>query len=143
LADTIVTDEIGNKIAARSALLDFYSDRAASFGGFFLASLFGLLAMLTVTQSIKCPADYLTRTFVGLSLVPFLAFALIGYYTLRQFSYYADIANTIEGGTEDPESLRAYAKLGAKNTKKDCSNTSNSWRRKILALLISHCHSLN
>jgi hypothetical protein len=105
------TDKIANKIAARSALLDFYSDRAVAFGGFFLASVFGILTMLAIVQGIKCSDSNLTIVFVSLSFVPYLIFALIGYISLRQFVSYARIANQIEGGTGEAESLRFYAQL--------------------------------
>lgn len=106
-----MSDEMANRIAARSALLDFYSDRAVSFSGLFLASLFGLLTMLTLVQSIKPIDNSFTILFVSLSFVPFLTFALIGYVALRKFCYYADIANEIEGGSGEKESLRDYAKM--------------------------------
>lgn len=106
-----MTEEIGNKIAARSALLDFYSDRAVSFSGVFLASLFGLLTMLSLVQGIKGSNSESTIFFVVLSLAPFSIFAIIGYVALRKFIYYADIADKIEGGTGLDETLRHYAKL--------------------------------
>lgn len=105
-------NDTSKKIAARSALLDFYSNRAVSFGGFFLASLFGLLTMSTLVQGIKFGEAKITTLFVLLSLIPFLIFALIGYYSLRQFRYYANIANKIEGGAGGTETLRYYAELG-------------------------------
>jgi hypothetical protein len=73
-----------NKIAARSALLDYYSDKATSFGGFFLASIFGLITMLALIQGI----DYRNSSFecfwIGIILNTILAFVYLAYYLMPQ-----------------------------------------------------------
>ena len=98
-------------IAARSALLDFYSDRCVAFGGFFIASIFGLLTVLSLAQGINCGDASLQFQLIVLSWVAYGFFGYIGFYVLRNFSYYANFANILEGGTGDPEALRSYAKL--------------------------------
>ena len=106
-----MTDEPGNKIAARSALLDFYSDRAVSFGGFFLVSLFGLVTMLALVQGIESSRDLVTTSMVGLSLIPFLIFAIMGYAAMQRYIHYAGIASDIEGGKGGEKTLRSIADL--------------------------------
>lgn len=163
-------------IAARSALLDYYSDKAAAFGGFFLASIFGLISMLAIVQGISCnhhptpgvligiilvilcgfgylvryllpkPRElqktkyfliyffaaiiflsfllllilgfqtsrlYLEDALVGVSFLPMLAFSYTGYYILKRFNYYANIADILEHGnsTEQGGGLRFNAHL--------------------------------
>ena len=98
-------------IAARSALLDFYSDRAVAFGGFFIASIFGLLTVLTLSQGIGCPIREWEAVLVVLSIVVYVVFVYIGYYVLRGFSYYVQIADKLEGGAGGTGNLRSYAHL--------------------------------
>ena len=144
-------------IAARSALLDYYSDKAAAFGGFFLASLFGLITMLAIVQGMnfKNPLDgvwmgtiflltcafvflrfyrdmkhfrvdfsvtlvwvlvflllingiinqqiYFEDILIGLSFIPVLTFAYVGYYVIQQFAYYANLASKMVHGTFSQE----------------------------------------
>jgi len=45
-----MTDD--DKVTGRSALLDFYGDRATSFASLFVASIFGLVATSAVIQAV-------------------------------------------------------------------------------------------
>jgi hypothetical protein len=103
--------KLSDPIAARSALLDFYSDRAVAFGGFFIASIFGLLTVLTLSQGIKCADITWENVLVVLSMVVYVVFAYIGYYVLRGFTYYAKIADKLEGGGGGTGNLRSDAHL--------------------------------
>jgi hypothetical protein len=114
--------DMANKLAARSALLDFYSDKAAAFAGFFIASIFGLLTMLALVQGIKSlnlstvPILFglsIDQILVILSFFPVLVFAYMGNYVIRRFNHYSVIADMIEmgDGTKKGNGLRYSAAL--------------------------------
>ena len=90
-------DDIANILTARSALLDFFSDRAGSFASFFVASIFGLATLLTIVQGIKRnnPLEY--GALIVVSFVVYVAFASAGYHTFKRFVHYADIADRLVG----------------------------------------------
>lgn len=71
-------------IAARSALLDYYSDKAAAFGGFFLASIFGLISMLVIVQGINCNNHPFDGILIGTILIIFCAFGYLVRYLLSK-----------------------------------------------------------
>ena len=100
-----------NEIAARGALLDFYSDRCVAFGGFFIAVFFGLLTVLTLAQSINCTNPYVWFAAIVLSLVVYGIFGYLGFNILKGFGHYAKIADAIEGGQTIVGDMRYYAKL--------------------------------
>jgi hypothetical protein len=110
--DTLVTE---NKIAARSALLDFYGDYSVSFSSQFVASIFGLAAAsalintalfnLLTTQTFSSVSLVL---FVIISLFIFLGFLFAAYHTYTRFRFYAALASSIAGF---PTCLRGEAKL--------------------------------
>jgi len=72
----------------RSALLDFHSDRAVAHASFFVASIFGLFAVLSIAEN--SPEN---RT---LWTLPYWALFLIGFYSFANFSLYAVFAHKIE-----------------------------------------------
>lgn len=89
-----------NMLTARSALLDFYSDRAVAFASFFLASIFGLVSTLAIFQGIE------GSVFLVLgSLILYWTFAYAGYFTFRRFSFYAGIADRLRGSLEESAKL--------------------------------------
>lgn len=71
---------ITNILTARSAILDFYSDRATSFASFFVASIFGLVTMLAIVQGINREGAYDNPSYYGflivVSIIVYMAFAL-------------------------------------------------------------------
>jgi len=98
--------ETSDKIAARGALLDFYSDRCVAFGGFFIAAIFGLLTVLSLVQGIDCRTQLIEIFFIGLSVPVYGLFGYIGLYILKGFSHYASIADILEGGRRITGDLR-------------------------------------
>jgi uncharacterized membrane protein len=105
--------ENSDKIAARGALLDFYSNKCIAFGGFFIAIIFGLLTVLSLTQVINDKNQCLALFITGFSLLAYCIFGYVGYYVLKSFGHYAQIADKLEGGASDKDtgSLRDFAKL--------------------------------
>ncbi len=94
-------DDMSNTLTARSALLDFYGDRAVSFASLFVASIFGLVTVLAIAQAINylSPIGWLRPVFLFIfSIFPYGVFAFVGYYNFKRFKFYADIAEKI--GTE-------------------------------------------
>jgi hypothetical protein len=93
------TDRIANTLTARSAILDFYSDRATSFASFFVASIFGLVTMLTIVQGINQGGAYGNPSYYGflivISIVVYIVFAYAGRYIFKRFAHYADIADKL------------------------------------------------
>lgn len=106
--DKKVEDEFANTLMARSALLDFYGDRAVAFASLFVASVFGIVTTLAIILSIpRIDAyPYLHPFLIALSNIVFLSFAYTGYYTFKKFALYADIAHRIQD-----TSLRQFARL--------------------------------
>lgn len=90
-----VQDEprLSRELTAQAALLDFHSDRAVAHASFLIASVFGLLTLLAVAQSLKYP-------FVVVSLIPFSAFSYLGFWTLQRFTDYASVADALQGNIE-------------------------------------------
>ena len=74
-----------------SALLDYYGDRTVSFASLFVASIFGLVTVLTIA-----PAQHTRNYLVFIHFLIFLMFAVAGYYTFQRFGFYANIAVNIE-----------------------------------------------
>jgi hypothetical protein len=125
-----------DEIAAESALLDFYSDRAVAFGGFFIAAIFGILTVPALAQGINSTNKIWEGILVILSLAVYIAFSYGGYIVLRGFFSYAKIADKIEGGQGDKRSLRAIAKIdkGVQNiiTSEDKKRKAMFGKKKIL-----------
>lgn len=80
-----------DSIEVLSALLGFYSGRAVSFASLFVASIFGIVSFLAIIQGI---GDNWQLRLV--SIFPYVAFSIAGWYTYRKFSFYAEIAHAIE-----------------------------------------------
>ena len=92
-------DETVNVLTARSAILDFYSDRATSFASFFVASIFGLVTMLAIVQWIDRGLAYNIPGYygllIGISIVIYVLFAKAGHYVFTRFVHYANIADKL------------------------------------------------
>ena len=84
---------LSNQLTAQAALLDFYSDRAVAQASFLIASIFGLITLLAMVQQMINEASLLL---LSLSLVPFLTFSYLGFYSLQRFGYYAVIADKLQ-----------------------------------------------
>jgi len=85
--------KLSDELTAQSALLDFYSDRAVAHASFLLASIFGLVALLTIVQEmISAPSPTIL---IHISLVSFVILSYAGYHTFRKFGHYAADANNL------------------------------------------------
>jgi len=108
----MLTDEKENtadSLQARSALLDFWADRAAGFASLFVASIFGLVTVLALGQQIVSNGmspPLLYWVTVTLSFVSFIAFAGAGLYVWGRFAYYAELAQILSD-----EIIEKHAKL--------------------------------
>lgn len=128
--DKKAKDETANMLTARSALLDFYSDRAVAFASFFLASIFGLVTVLAIVQGIE-DSVFL----ISISLFLFWAFAYAGYYTFQRFRFYADIASKLQAGkgglkkTARLDKLKFAIETGGKKTK--TTNLADYLKKKV------------
>jgi hypothetical protein len=122
-------EDLGIRLAARSALLDFYGDRAVTFASLFLASIFGIVTTLAVVQNIPRVAtcSHLQITLVLLSNAVFVPFAYAGYHSFRKFAMYADFAQKIEEWMEKlalPDEIKV-GEAGPNLSKKDVLEKSN------------------
>ena len=90
-----------------SALLDFYSDRAVAHASFFVASIFGLVTLLSIIQQLNMHLTWFSIPLSWCSIPLFFAFSYVGYYTLGRFSFYADISQKLsEYGLKSEVSLQ-------------------------------------
>lgn len=90
-----------------SGLLDFYNTRTTSFISLFVASIFGIVTLSAIIKSIVAEFAANPNGFnylpVILTVIPYVIFAFAGYYTLKSYSFYADIAEKIKScGLEIP-----------------------------------------
>ncbi|HLE75770.1 MAG TPA: hypothetical protein VI864_06985 [Candidatus Bathyarchaeia archaeon] len=76
-----------------SALLDFYSDRASGFASLFVASIFGLVTLSAIIQNYA-GGNFWWYIIGGF---PYIFFVVSGYFTWIRFSYWATMADNIEG----------------------------------------------
>jgi len=95
--------EKSGEVDARAALLDFYSSRAVAHASYFIASIFGIVTLLALSQNIgRVPFqnnilwDWLA---VAIWFIVYAIFAYMGYYTLGQFSKYAAYADTLRASS--------------------------------------------
>lgn len=79
-------------------LLDFYSDRAVAHASFFVASIFGLITLLSIIGQLDTGLKWFSIPLFWWSIPLFFAFSYVGYYTLGRFSYYADISQRLSAG---------------------------------------------
>lgn len=101
---------MSEELSARSALLQFYSQRAVSFASLFVASIFGLITWSAIVRAIDVKgASYLV--FIGLSLIVYIFFAYASRHTFKRFTYYADIASKL--AVDSKGSVKDYANLKA------------------------------
>lgn len=77
------------------ALLDFYSDRAVAHASFFVASIFGLVTLLTIIQQLNMHLTWVSIPLSWYSILLFFAFSYLGYYTLGRFGFYADMSQKL------------------------------------------------
>jgi len=95
---------LANILTARAGLLDFYSDRAVSFASLFLASIVGLVTVLTLVQvigqSILEPSLAIIIALCA-SILVYSIFAYVSYYTFTSFTNYADIADKLATDLEN------------------------------------------
>ena len=82
------------KVAILSAQLDFFGDRATSFASLFVASIFGLVTLSAIIQSLSA-SNGVDIVIIHLSMIPFAVFAGAGWYTLQKYFHYGDIAERI------------------------------------------------
>ena len=94
-----------------SGLLDYYNSRSTSFASLVLASIFGLVTLSAIIQSMLTSSFPQGATFqfsnnlipVGLSLILYILFSFAGFYTIKRYSHYAGIADEIKAaGLEQP-----------------------------------------
>ena len=83
--------ELSIPVEALSGLLDFYSDRATSFASLMIASIFGVVTLAAIIQTIGN-----NPIIKGLSLFPYIAFCYAGYYSWKRFISWAIRADKIE-----------------------------------------------
>jgi hypothetical protein len=127
----------GDAIAARAALLDFYGDYTVSFSSQFLASIFGLITACALINGVLCTLLngsinwFLITIFFIISLVAFLGFVVVSFYTYKRFSYYSDLASKL---AEPFVCLRKAALLheipvdiGSSNRKETRANIKNAY----------------
>jgi hypothetical protein len=88
-------DKVDLHIARLAAFLDFYSDRATAHASLFVASVFGLLTVLSLVQGLN-------RSVVWLSIFVYFALSYAGYFTLVRFGFFAAIAHRISRELERP-----------------------------------------
>ncbi len=138
-----------------SALLDFHNNRSTSFVSLFVASIFGIVTLSAIAQSIFGSniayfASVMNFLPVVLSAILYVAFAFAGAYTLDKFFFYADMASNIKYCLEGPyyEELNKplvhivkgdkSARIGlADFLKKRESQEQHSWKRNFLNLKYS------
>lgn len=90
------------KLTAKEALLDFYSDRAVAHASFFLASLFGLFTVLAITQNAQVNK--------WLWLIPYFLLFSLGVYTYSNFCYYAVLADSIRRNIQNESTINETMK---------------------------------
>lgn len=76
------SDNLQDIIAARSALLEYYSGKASAFGGFFLASIFGLISLLAAIQNLECETASTNSILVGIILTGFSLYAFLAFFVM-------------------------------------------------------------
>ncbi len=82
-----------------TSLLDFYNSRTTSFANLFLASIFGVVALSAIVGVI--PVNLTTNNIWAnkhalISIIPYVFFVFMGYYTFDRYRNYADIAEKIK-----------------------------------------------
>ncbi len=106
----IIDPEVSNGI------LSYYNGRATSFSSLFLASIFGLLTLAAILQSVFSQPNFtLMNNWVVLLLSSFLYFffIIVGYYTLNTYFHYTGIADRIKNFALDIPYLKELEKVWA------------------------------
>jgi len=121
-----------------SALLDFYSDRAVAHASFFVASIFGLVTLLSIIQQLNMHLTWFSIPLAWCSIPLFFAFSYVGYYTLGRFTFYADISDKLgEHGLKSVETLKGVpckSKNKPKETLKDYIDEQEDLQKKLFIL---------
>ncbi len=76
------SNNLSDIIAARSALLEYYSGKASAFGGFFLASIFGLISLLAIIQGLECEPVSTDSILVGTILTGFSLYVFLAFFVM-------------------------------------------------------------
>lgn len=82
-----------------AGLLDYYNSRATSFSSLFVASIFGLVTLAAIIQSLFSNYKLALTGDLGviiISLGIYATFILAGYYTLRTYFHYAILSDKIK-----------------------------------------------
>jgi hypothetical protein len=117
-----------------SALLDFYSDRAVAHASFFVASIFGLVTLLSIVQQLNMHLTWFSIPLSWYSTPLFFAFSYVGYYTLGRFRFFADISDKLsEHGLKSEETLQGVPFEPTKTLKKYIHN-QEELQKKVLIL---------
>lgn len=122
------TISLGDTIAARSALLDFYGAYSVAFSSQFVASIFGLItACALINAALNFLVDKQLINNFSVIIVIFSLFIFIGFisaalYTYNRLTYYSDLASAIVSfplGLQEAAKLdKITVKIKVKNNKK-------------------------
>lgn len=89
-----------------SGLLDYYNSRAASFASLFVASVFGIITLSAIIQvafSKFVYSSFIDIIQVAISIILYLSISTGAYYTLKCYSYYTSLADTVKNaGLQSP-----------------------------------------
>ncbi|MCW4005682.1 MAG: EVE domain-containing protein [Candidatus Bathyarchaeota archaeon] len=81
-------------------ILDYYNSRATSFVSLLMASVFGLVTLSAIIQSLHsifgASLTLFEQLILILAVLLYLLFALAGYYTLNSYAHYTGIADKVK-----------------------------------------------
>lgn len=136
-----------NTITARSALLDFYGNRAVSHASLFIASIFGLVTVLAIAQAL----DYVSLAKLDqvlpvelylISIVPYGVFAYVGHRTFNRFKFYARMADEIQNSIArfaKPEEIKFDVFISGKRTPTNLDKESSRVAGKESSSIFRRC----
>jgi len=122
--------DMANVMAARAALLDLYGDRATSFVSLFLASIFGLVTISAIVQTmlfsmveqVSSQTWYLQLSpnffFIAVSMILFVVFVVVALYTYNRYTFYSDLSDKLT--RSEMRSQAELDSLSVSLAKKDC-----------------------
>lgn len=121
-------------------LLGHYSSRAVAHASFFIASIFGIVTLSAVIQQMS-EKPWFWFLFLVLSMLLFFGFSYVGYYTMKRFGYYADLAEVLSNqGLRREEVMREILMRAQDNEtllKHFDSNTENQRKSVLLRGLLA------
>jgi hypothetical protein len=99
-----------------AGLLDYYNSRSVSFASLLVASLFGLVTLSAIIQSVFQNATLSLSIVIPLviSLFLYLLFSGAGWYLLKGYSYYTGLADKIKSNAieipyfKDLQNIKVY-----------------------------------